>query len=87
MVEVTVAQSLVLSSKWNSLMHGKSNLEIGFYVVKNNIIQYRNRKRNRPVQTSYTLEMDTVFLKVTLKKIRLKNSNSCLYSKTVIQFG
>lgn len=73
MVEVTVAQSLILSSKWNSLRHRKSKLETGFYVVKNNIIQYKNRK-NCPVQTSYTLEMDTVFLKITLKKSDLETA-------------
>lgn len=67
-----MGQSLILSLEWNSLMHRKSKLEIGFYVVKNNIIQYRNIKRNCPVQTSYTLEMDTVFLKITLKKTGLK---------------
>lgn len=69
-----MAQSLVLSSEWNSLMHRKSKLEIGFYIVKNNIIQYRNIKRNCPVQTSYTLEMDTVFLKITFKKSGLKTA-------------
>lgn len=62
-----MAQSLILSSEWNSLMHRKSKLESGFYVVKNNIIQYGSIKRNCPVQTSYTLEMDTVLLEITLK--------------------
>lgn len=49
-VEFTVVQSLVLSSVWNSLTHRKSELEIGFYRVKKKI-QYRNIKRNYPVQT------------------------------------
>lgn len=72
MAGLTVAQSLMLSAEWNSLMHGKSKLETGFYVVKKTTIQYRSIKRNCPVQTSYTLEMDTAFLKITLKKSNLK---------------